>query len=201
MLLLSVGMPRAGSGWYYNLNHDLLVAGGGQDARAVRRQYHLTSILTEVNCNIGALTPWRLLPVMLPALQGKSYTIKAHCAPTPLARALIKRGWLRATYIYRDPRDAMLSSFENGQRALQNGRQNAFSHLTTFEKTLDFMREYVHIWQDWMALPQVLHARYEDLLTDYDNEVQRLLRFLQLESTSAVQQIVELYRPAKVQKY
>jgi hypothetical protein len=32
MLVLSAGMPRAGSGWFYNLTHDLLLANGAQDA-------------------------------------------------------------------------------------------------------------------------------------------------------------------------
>ena len=59
-LILSVGMPRAGSGWYYNLTHDLMVAAGFQDGREIRKRYHLESILSEVNCNVGALTPHRL---------------------------------------------------------------------------------------------------------------------------------------------
>ena len=82
MIILSAGMPRAGSGWYYNLTHDLVVAGGGSDTRQVRRRYHLGGVLTEVNCNIGALTPWRLLAVLPPSLLGNTYTIKAHAAPT-----------------------------------------------------------------------------------------------------------------------
>ena len=67
MIILSVGMPRAGSGWYYNLTHDLVTATGGQDARQIRQRYHLESILTEVNCNIGALTPRRLVAISIPA--------------------------------------------------------------------------------------------------------------------------------------
>ena len=55
MIILSVGMPRAGSGWYYNLTNDLILATGGQDARQIRKKYHLGRILTEVNCNIGTL--------------------------------------------------------------------------------------------------------------------------------------------------
>jgi hypothetical protein len=45
-------MPRAGSGWHYNLIHDLVVAGGGQDARQIRQRFHLERFLTEVNCNM-----------------------------------------------------------------------------------------------------------------------------------------------------
>ena len=36
MIVLSVGMPRAGSGWHYNLIHDLMKTAGATDAREIR---------------------------------------------------------------------------------------------------------------------------------------------------------------------
>jgi hypothetical protein len=200
MIILSAGMPRAGSGWYYNLTHDLVVAGGGQDSRQIRRRYHLGRVLTEVNCNIGALTPRRLLTVLPPSLLGNTFAIKAHAAPTPFALRLICRGLLRTAYIYRDPRDAMLSAYDNGQRALQKGRPNAFSHLTDFDKALDFMLEYLRIWEAWDGCPQVLHARYEDLLTGYEGEAERLVAFLGFDpGEPAVRAVLDKYRPVQAQ--
>ncbi|HEY2981919.1 MAG TPA: hypothetical protein VGJ22_12110, partial [Anaerolineales bacterium] len=72
MIVLAVGMPRAGSGWHYNLVHDLMQAAGAVDARSIRAQYHLQDILTEVNCNIGVLSPRRLARVSVPALLGRT---------------------------------------------------------------------------------------------------------------------------------
>ena len=196
MLILSVGMPRAGSGWYYNLTHDLVVAAGGQDARQIRQRYHLERILTEVNCNIGALTPPRLTGVLLPSLLGNTFVIKAHAAPTPAAQRLIRSGRLRAAYIYRDPRDALLSAYDNGQRALQKGRPNAFSHLTDFDKALEFMRAYVRISEAWLGIPEVLQTCYESLKDDYDLETGRLAAFLDLDpSDPRAQPVIERYRP------
>jgi hypothetical protein len=198
MLILSIGMPRAGSGWYYNLTHDLVTASGGKDARQIRQRYLLGRILTEVNCNIGALTPPRLLAVLLPAALGNTFVVKAHAAPTPLALDLIRRGWVQAAYIYRDPRDAMLSAYDNGQRALKKGRPNAFSHLTDFDKSVDFMLEYLRIWEAWMACSQVQHTRFEDFKEDYDGEAARLVAFLRLDGGSQpVQAVIERYRPEK----
>ncbi len=198
MIILSAGMPRAGSGWYYNLTHDLMVAGGGQDARQVRKRYGLGRVLTEVNCNIGALTPRRLLAVLVPSLLGNTFAIKAHAAPTPFALRLMRGDLLRTAYIYRDPRDAMLSAYDNGQRALQKGRPNAFSHLTDFDKAVEFMLEYLRIWQAWDSCSQALHARYEELLTDYESEAARLVAFLNLDSDDpAVQAALEKYRPER----
>ena len=195
MIVLSVGMPRPGSGWHYNLVHDLMDTTGCADARDIRERYRLQNILTEVNCNIGVLSARRLSLVAFPALVGNTFVIKAHAGPTSASRLLQRLGLLRITYIYRDPRDAMLSAYDYGQRAIQKGRPNAFSHLTDFDKSIDFILEYIHIWEKWMKERSVLIARYEDLLTDYDNEVTRLVRFLKLnESQVEVQKVIDRYR-------
>jgi len=200
MIVLSVGMPRAGSGWHYNLIHNLMKTTGCADARDIREKYRLQGVLTEVNCNIGVLSFRRLGMVALPALAGNTFVIKAHAAPTSWSRLLATLGLLRITYIYRDPRDAMLSAYEYGQRALKKGRPNAFSHLSDFEKTLAFMEDYVHIWEKWQAEKDVLIARYEDLLQAYDTESARLVKFLKLDgSKPAIQAVIETYRPNKAE--
>ncbi|MBI5951667.1 MAG: sulfotransferase domain-containing protein [Chloroflexi bacterium] len=195
MIVLSVGMPRAGSGWHYNLIHDLMETTGCADARDIRERYHLQKILTEVNCNIGVLSARRLGMVALPGLFN-TFVIKAHAGPSPSSRLLAGLGMLRITYIYRDPRDAMLSAYDFGQRALTKGRPNAFSHLSNFEKSVDFMMEYVQIWEKWMEEKNVLIARYEDLLTNYEVESAKLVDYLKLDGTSPrVQAVVDKYRP------
>jgi len=200
MIILSVGMPRAGSGWYYNLTNDLMLANGAQDAHQIRQRYRLQGILTEVNCNIGALTPRRITAVMLPSLLGNTFVIKAHAALTPYARFMIQRELIRPSYIYRDPRDAMLSVMENGQRALQRGQPNAFSPFAEFEAALHFMVEYLHIWESWMGCQQVLLAKYEDLLLDYETETGKLIGFLALDRNQPqIQALIEKYRPEKAQ--
>ena len=196
MIILSVGMPRAGSGWHYNLVHDLMQTTGCADARDIREKFRLQNILTEVNCNIGVLSARRLGMVTIPALMGNTFVIKAHAGPSSASRLLQRLGLLRITYIYRDPRDAMLSAFDYGQRVLERGHPNAFSHLTDFQKSLSFIMDYVRIWDRWTKEKNVLIARYEDLLTDYDKETTRLVKFLQLNGSSPeVQKVTESYRP------
>jgi hypothetical protein len=200
MIVLSVGMPRAGSGWHYNLIHDLMKTTGCADAREIREKYGLQGILTEVNSNIGVLSLRRLALVTIPALAGVTFVIKAHAGTTIWSRLLSRMGLLRVTYIYRDPRDAMLSAYEYGQRALAKGRPNAFSHLSDFEKSLAFMEEYVRIWEKWQAEKNVLIARYEDLLREYDAEAARLVEFLELDgSRPEIQEVIESYRPGKAE--
>jgi hypothetical protein len=200
MIVLSVGMPRAGSGWHYNLIHDLMMTTGCAEAHEIRRRFHLESILTEVNCNIGVLSARRLAMVALPALLGNTFVIKAHAGPTAASRLLSTLGLLRITYIYRDPRDAMLSAFDYGQRALTKGHPNAFSHLADFDQSLVFITEYVRIWEKWTQEKRVLIARYEDLLTNYEAESARLVNYLSLDgSRPDVREVIERYRPEKAE--
>ena len=195
MIVLSVGMPRAGSGWHYNLIHDLMKTTGCADAHEIRERYRLQNILTEVNCNIGVLSARRLGMVILPGLVN-TFVIKAHAGPTSTSRLLSTLGLLRITYIYRDPRDAMLSAYDFGQRALVKGRPNAFSHLADFEKSVDFMMEYVRIWEKWVKEKNILIARYEDLLTNYDEESAKLADYLKLDRNKPeVKAVIENYRP------
>ena len=194
MIILSVGMPRAGSGWHYNLIHDLMKTTGATDASDIREKYRLQGILTEVNYNIGVLSARRLGMVALPALLGNTFVIKAHAGPTSTSRLLQRLGLFRISYIYRDPRDAMLSAFEYGQRGLKRGRPNAFSYLTDFQKSLDFIMDYVRIWDRWNWEKNVHITRYEDLQSDYVNEVNRLVKFLKLDGDKVeVQKVIESY--------
>jgi hypothetical protein len=200
MIVLCVGMPRAGSGWHYNLIHDLMQAAGGADARDIRGRFHLEGVLTEVNCNIGVLSARRLALVSVPALFGNTFVIKAHAGPTSAWSVLSKLSLLRTMYIYRDPRDAMLSAFNYGQRALSKGRPNAFSHLTSFDQALDFITDYVRIWEAWMRQTDVLITRYEDLLTNYEAESDRVVKYLGLDGMRPeFRAAIEKYRPGNAE--
>ena len=200
MIVLSVGMPRAGSGWHYNLIHDLMRTRGCVEATEVRRRFHLENVLTEVNCNIGVLSARRLALVAFPALLGNSFVIKAHSRPTLPFRLLKDIGLIRTTYIYRDPRDAMLSAMNYGQRARQSGRPNAFSELTSFAAAMDFMAVYVSVWEAWLREPGIMAVRYEDLLTDYEREARKLASFLGLDAERAeVAEVISRLRPERAE--
>lgn len=195
-LIISAGMPRAGSGWYYNLVHDLVVASGGQNARSIREQFRLRRFLTEVNCNISTLKSYRLFPVLFPALLGNKYVIKTHAGPTTSTRWLLRKQRIKTIYIFRDPRAAMLSAYEYGRQALKTGRPNAFSHLETLESAAAFIDFYVDIWAAWSIMEGVLIVRYEDFVTNFGIESERLAEYLCLDiDQGKAEQVFEQYRP------
>ena len=195
-IILSAGMPRAGSAWFFNLTLDIWLAAGRGNIREYRESYPLKTVLTEVNHNIDNFTLRKTALLMLPYLAGKSFTIKIHFAPYPLGKWLIRADVIRPTFIYRDPRDALLSAYEYGKRRKDAGHPNAFSHLDSIDKAIDFMHGYMKDWEIWMDLAAPYTFRYEDLLTDYDSQVARLLDFLQLgEVTAGVTEAIEKSRP------
>jgi len=195
-LFISAGMPRAGSGWYYNLAHDLVVASGGQNARSIREKFHLQRFLTEVNCNISTLNPYRVIPVLFPALLGNNFVIKTHGGPTSFTRWLLSIQMIKTIYIFRDPRAAMLSAYEYGRRALKKDRPNAFSYLETLESAAAFIDIYIDIWEAWSNIQGILIVRYEDFVSDFGAESARLIDYLGLEMDRDVTEpVLNQYRP------
>lgn len=198
MIILAIGMPRAGSGWHYNFIKELMDTTGCDDARVIRERFHLQSILTEVNCNIGVLSLRRLALVSIPALLGHTFVIKAHSGPTPWLRFLVRIGMIKPLYIYRDPRDAMLSAQDYGARVLEKqGRPNAFSHLTSFSLAQEFFSPYITDWQNWRQVKGLHLTRYEDFLTNYNEEAAKIVRFLGLSAADPkIIEIIEKNKPA-----
>ena len=195
-MILSVGMPRAGSGWYYNLTQDLVIAAGGVDAKIIRSRYGLSKLLTKVNCNLGTLSSYRLIPALAPLLFEPGYVIKLHAGRRPLADRFIKFGLIKPTYIFRDPRDSLLSAYENGQLMSSQGLTNAFTPLRTIEDAIKFMDFYVKVAREWIAQPATLVVKYEDLKGNFDQEADRLLDFLGIDSGEEnIKSIIDQYRP------
>ena len=198
MLVLAIGMPRAGSGWHYNLIQDVVVANGGVLATEIRNKNKFNQrVLTEVNCNIGIVNFKRMFPLMRFA-KADDFVIKAHSVPTAYSDRLLKQGKVRALFIYRDPRAAALSAYNYGKRKRDAGKPNYFSKLSTVEEAIEFIAEYVEIWEAWMKRDGVLVQRYEDLLGDYVNESKKILSFLGIDGEkAAVKEALARYEPGK----
>ena len=180
-LVLSVGMPRAGTGWFHNITQTLVISAGGINAGEVRSKYHLNRLLTEVNCNIGTISAYRILPVLFPLLIEPNYVIKLHAGRKSFADGLISMGLIKPTFIYRDPRDAALSIYEYGQEAITNPTASTvFAGIRTVEEAIDFITPYVAIARGWIQSPQTFSVKYETLLSEFDLVVPRLVDFLDI---------------------
>lgn len=166
MIVISAGMPRAGTGWIYNLTNDLLIASGGHDARAVRAAFKLEDVLLGPNCRLATVGRRRRLRLLWPHWRGRSFVVKTHRAPEPWMRRLVERDQARVTYIYRDPRDAIVSALGRGERMRRKGKKHTFAQFTTVTDTLDAAEAWCRGWDAWRASGLALLVRYETLHAD-----------------------------------
>jgi hypothetical protein len=196
-MILSVGMPRAGTGWFHNITKVLVIASGGVEANLIRTRYHLGRLLTEVNCNIGTITSYRLIPVLAPILFEPSYVIKLHGGRKPLADLLNSTGLIKSTFIYRDPRDAALSIYEYGQTARKVSYvNNDFAHIASIEEAIDYITPYIDIARGWINSPHTFVVRYEEMFTDFDGIIRKLLGFLDIQmDLEHALSLIEEFRP------
>jgi len=206
-IVLVAGMPRAGTGWYFSLTNDLWLAVGGQDARDLRARYHLERFVSRGNAQIDLTLP-SLLLITWPFVLGHTYVHKTHDSPAAHPRRAVsrwlvsyylKKRWFTPLYIYRDPRDVILSAYEYGHRKLAVGRPNAFSaHVPSIEAGVEWIKQYIRNWKWWINYPGIVATRYEDFIADYDHNLERVLDHLQLNiKDDTVQAIAEKYRPGQ----
>jgi hypothetical protein len=163
MFYVSAAMQKSGSAWYYLMTNAVLSRSGYADALPFCRRHQLAPANT--NCNIGRLSQRKLLRCLILSARGNTFVVKTHAAPTRTFRWLVRLKLSRATYLYRDPRDAALSVFEAGQRARRNNwLQSPFRHYDTLEATIHFVAAQLQYWEAWHECPDVFITRYEDLL-------------------------------------
>jgi len=196
MIVLSVGMQKAGTAWYFNITNDLLQAAGHQDIHDLRNRYHLQRFMTRGNCNIGRPNLLKLLVVSFPHWMGNSYVVKTHEGPTQALLGLIDRGVVKATYMYRDPRDVALSAFEHGEKIRRSGAvsNTGFDRLTTIEEAIEFAKGLLPVWKQWAGSRKALLVRYEDMRQDSLSEGKKLVVYLNIDvSQEVLRSIIEQY--------
>lgn len=174
MIVLSSGMPKSGSGYYFNLTNDLLSSAGHKDIRQLKEKHRLESLLKYYNCNIGEIEFVKFVPLLRLHLIGNSFVVKTHAPPTQFLKLLVWLNVVKVTYIYRDPRDALVSSVE--------ARDKIFSQYRNVENSIPMVRNWLKIWEEWIGFKKVLTVRYEDLVSNPFKELKNLVNHLCIDS-------------------
>lgn len=200
MIVLSAGMPKSGTAWYFNLTNDLLVAAGYSDIRQIRERYRLQSVIRNQNGLIGRPNRYQLARLLVPHLLGERFVVKTHHYPTRGMRLLMSLQIMRPTYIYRDPRDAAVSALEHGERIRTAGQNHTFAELKSIEDVTRWLKHGpLKKWRQWIRRRDTLFVRYEDLLANPVGELERLAGFLSINiSTELLSAIVARYEPASL---
>ncbi len=193
MIVLSAGMQKSGTQWFYRMTDALFVANGGAASRQVFIEYQLADIIENQNLRAGSLgkiTDEKLQKLLDPHVTGENFVVKTHQAPTPLVLKLIDEGVIKATYIYRDPRAVALSAYDHGIKMRKSRKLRPFGWIFTIELGMLYAKKLYKTWKKWTALDNVLLFKYEDLKSVPEVELRRLAKFLDLQVTD--QQIVEI---------
>ncbi|MFQ5569667.1 MAG: sulfotransferase domain-containing protein [Rhodothermales bacterium] len=180
MIVVSASLKKSGSGWYFNMTNDLLVRAGHTDVRELRRAYRLQSVLRDDNCRINPNLA-NISSLLFPHFRGHTFVVKTHAEPTPSLRMLLSTGLAKATYIYRDPRDVVLSALEHGERVRKANQSNILAELHSVEDAVRYVNLLLNDWEAWTKTDNTLVVRYEDLLDDTLRELSRLAQFLALD--------------------
>ena len=195
MIVLSAGMQKSGTAWFFNITNDMLVAAGYDDVRTIREQFGLQSILLYHNCNMEDLTQEKFSQILIPHNAGYTFVVKTHRGPSPAVSSLISENIIKATYIYRDPRDVVVSVMDHGHKIRSNGENHTFAEYDSLEKAVFFVKDLLIIWENWIQFSQVFTIRYEDFLADPVSELKRLSCFLAIDvSYDKIQTILKSYQ-------
>ncbi len=177
MIIISAGMQKAGSAYIFNMLNDLCSLSGGQDVRKVKEKYHLDGLLRHYNCNVGTFAGHKILRLLWYGRREGPYVVKTHTGPTGLLRLLHRTGMVKVIYIYRDPRDALLSAMDHGRKIAASGETHTFAGLSRFEDAFAAVKAWVCRWKQWNDCGAYL-LRYEDLLSDPVKEMEKISTYL-----------------------
>jgi hypothetical protein len=182
MIVLSVGLPKSGSAWYYYMTNDLLVAAGHEDAGAVKERYNLQNILKFPTCNIQEPTEAKLEMLLQPPVRQETFAVKTHFPPNEAVIKALQEGMIKVTFLYRDPRDIALSGYDAGAAMRRRGKTGTFANIHTMEEAILWAEKWLKkTWNPWRQVDGILKVKYEDLLLGPFEELARLNRFLELD--------------------
>jgi hypothetical protein len=197
LIVIIAGMEKSGSAFYFNLVNDLLIAAGKDDVREIKKKYHLESMLELKNCNIRELTGKKLITLFKLHLLRKSFVVKTHFPPTRLLKFFITLKAMKAIYIYRDPRDVILSAIDHGKKHREKGLLGEyFARFVTIENSISLVKDYLAVWEKWTNFKNVLLVKYEDLVSDTLAELKRAADYLHINmETQRLEEIIRKYQP------
>ena len=181
MVIVSAGMRKAGSAWYYNLTNDLLQAGGYVDVREVAPHFPVRAYVSDDKIKCGRLDGPTLVRLSIAHYLGYTYPVKTHSRPSRALPLFHTLGAVRCTYISRDPRDVVVSILDHAEHARRAGLSIDLAALQTFQESVDLVVAELDRWEAWAGQRVVHHVRYEDLVANTAHEIDRLDAFLGLE--------------------
>lgn len=178
-----------------------MVEAGHPDNRKIRAEFNLEFMKFD-GCNIQEPTREKLETLTLPPVGNHSFAVKTHFPPNQYVLELLSTGKIKATYIYRDPRDIVISGLDAGRKLRERGIFDRFGKLNTMKEAIDWCYGMVRDnWQRWSNVQGVLYFRYENLVKDTLGELLRLSDYLEIKvKKGAIKKIIDKYDAENLRK-
>ncbi len=175
-------MQKSGTAFIYHMINSLVAHTIGHDARKVKAKYGVGKFMKGGNHNIGDLSPSKVLRLWWVSLLGKSYVVKTHSGRiTRTLRFLLKARQVKIIYIYRDPRDVLLSVMDHGAKIRAKGKNHTFARWDTFDKAFNKLKGYLKNFRNYNGNNLVMTVRYEDLISDPSAVMKKIAHYLGIE--------------------
>lgn len=156
VIVISASLPKSGSTFLFQLTRTLLGETGQLASDAAAARAGLKPGVGRRPLELSMVTLTSLGRLRAGAAGRGSLVAKTHAPPTRRAQKFMRLAGLHATYIYRDPRDVVLSLRDH--RAKHDPVELATAIATT--------RSMLEHWAAWRATPNTLALRYEELTRD-----------------------------------
>jgi len=173
MIILSSSLPKSASTIFATYIEDIVAESGRRNGQGTLKKLVGGRYVDKISPGLAV----RLLPAAY--LQG-DMVLKSHCAPNRTVRWMICARQLKALYIFRDPRDVVLSAMDHRKR-LGISSDSAFGKFTDLASGCDGVIGWAKVWREWKDFGRAGFFRYEDLMTDPFVVLQKVCRYLDIE--------------------
>ncbi len=176
MIYLSASLPKSGSTLLYTYTEQMLIARGQRHGQDALRRVIKAGRLNGVDTYLEHIGLREVLFALWLSFRYGHILIKTHAAPGFWVRQMIRMGMMRASYIYRDPRDVLLSGMDHARRTA-GGKMARFQAYQDFEGGLKHIKQLLRRAGWWLEFGKVHFLTYSALLTQPQAELKRLAEF------------------------
>ncbi len=195
MLIVSGGLQKSGSGWLYNILHDLLKLQYGYDSRKIKTIYSLEEFLIDDNNFVPKLNAQSAEALAKPLHEGKVIIIKTHNYPDISFFNYMQKYHLmdkvKLLYSMRDPRDVVMSVIDHGKVQTDHPRM---SFAKNIKKGVMIVFDYLIKAEEWLINNNAVKIKYETLNENTLETIINLNTLLELGiDIEVIQTVVKYY--------